>query len=890
MESFTAGDYGGSAGITQYLRHAIVARMPTAETRGRRTPALVFTLLALLAAATLLLRTWGLEYDTVHPDDPKQIFAARKFVEGDYLYGLDSRDLYVRGYPFFAMHLVEWSYRGCEQVLRHVAPGVSPPREALPAEEFKGVLRRIGLALNCLYELAALGLVFVVGRRLFDPWAGLAAAAIFTVSSLHIQTAHIIGADLPGGLFVLGVFFFAVRLRERERLRDWLGAGVCAGLAAAAKYSGLLSLLAPALVFLELRLREGWRSPLSLRRCAGPLVVFAGFVATFLLATPSLLLAPKDGVAAIQSVLQAAKDFHVSEEYEGRRLAFVASIWYHHVNGFNRFFEPLPGWLTLVSIGVFVVRRRLRESFLWVYPLVLFPVAAYGFPVGVAYHYLGVLTPLVWVVGFAVVEGIRALRKPWLRVAAAALLAGWALVAATSDASVFSLPAASTLTERWFADCAQPERFDLESPRNARKQIYPRVLGVDFEDFFASARAEREQEAAGMVSLAARFDLEKRTPTLNHIRNRPHRIHWRDGKARDIELFPPPRRVGESRGELLFPTNLTLGRSSALVALTPEEPAVRHVRREGGASSWLLYAHYPARAAGRGRARLRIGFPGGRRVVRVAKGQDVLLDLDLGRADLLYNGLFSSVRLRSNEPLFVWLVSPQERGWFLLMMERWRELEAWEKGRPGWKSGARLAVARRHLGAGPVQGDAGATETAIPGFRTGDPAELYKAWTGGVDLGVYAEPRPGFPLERFFVKTPDDVLEPPELPPGSRLGGPYEQLVPGFYRVTWEVEGSGGTGVLEYRVTGDSGQREVAALTSPLPAGRKEVSMPLRITASSPGWDIEFPVVNKGDAPVRLVDVRLESDPELQLRWWLGELALALGDRAGGGGAALARP
>ncbi len=862
--------------------------MPTSDPRGRRTPALVLSLLGLLAAATLLLRTWGLEYDTIHPDDPKQLVAARDFVKGNYLYGLDSPNQYTRGYPFFAMHLIEWTYRGCEQVLHYVAPGVRPPREALSADEFKGYLRRIGLALNCLYELVALGLVYLVGRRLFDPWVGLAAAAVFTVSSLHIQTTHIIGADLPGGLFALGVFFFAVRLRERERNRDWLGAGVCAGLAAAAKYSGVLSLFAPALVYLELRHREGWRSTLSLRSCAGPLAMLAGFVAAFSLATPSVLLAPEDGIAAIRSVLGAAKDFWVPEHYEEKRLAFVVSTWYHPLNGFLRFFEPLPAWLTFVSVGMFVARRRLRASFLWIYPLVLFPVAAYGFPVGVSYHYLGILTPLTWIIGFAVVEALRALRMRWLRIAAA-LLGAWALTAAASDASIFSLPAASTLTERWLADCAVPARFDLVSPRKARKQIYPRLLGIDFEDFSASARAEREQETAEMGTLAARFELEKRTPTLNHIRNRPHRIHWSDGKKRDIELFPPPRRTQGGREELVFPANLTLGRSPALVSLAPGETYSRRVRHEEGGASWLLYAHYPARALGRGRARLRIAYPGGRRGVRIGKGGDVLIDLDLRRTDLLYNGLFSSIQLRSNEPIFVWLVSPQERGWFLLLMERWRELEAWELGRPGWKSEARLAVARWHLGAGQIKDAAGSVEAALPGFRDGEPAERYKTWTGGVDLGVYAEPQPLLAMERLFVRAADEEeLSPEELPPGSRLGGPYEQLVPGFYRVIWEVSGSGGAGLLEYRVTGDSGQRELGMMTSPLPVGRKEVSMPLRITPSSPGWDIEFPIVNTGDAPVRLLGIRLENDPEQQLRWWLGELARALGD--GGKEAAPARP
>jgi hypothetical protein len=206
-------------------------------------------------------------------------------------------------------------------------------------------------------------------------------------------------------------------------------------------------------------------------------------------------------------------------------------------------------------------------------------------------------------------------------------------------------------------------------------------------------------------------------------------------------------------------------------------------------------------------------------------------------------------------------------------------LEAWERQRPGWKSEARRAIAQRHLGAGKAAAAVGAAvEAALPGFRTGDPAERFRAWTKGIDLGIYADPRPGVAMERLVVKAGTGESPPPHLPPGSRVAGPLEQLVPGFYRVVWEVSGSGGTGELEYLVTADSGARQVARGLAPLPTGRRELSIQLRVTASSPGWDLEFPIVNRGSAPVRLEGVRVENDPERQLRWWTEGLKQALED------------
>lgn len=845
--------------------------------------ALFLSAAALILATAVFLRTWGMDYDTIHPDDPKQVIAARKFLEGNYTYALDNENRHIRGYPFFAMHMVEWTYRGYERILRHLTPTVAPPRTALPVKKFEIFLRRTGLALNILYELAALGLVFVIGRRLFDPWVGLAAAGIFAVSSLRIQVAHVVGADLPESLATIGVFFFSVRLRGRERLLDYLGVGICAGLAAAAKYHGFLSLLAPALVFLELRRREGWRSLAILWRWVGPLVVLAGFAAAFVLATPSLILAPGAAFAAIVAAIQATVDYWIPPQYAGRRFAYAASIWYHHINNFLRFFEPLPGWLALIALGVFAARRRLRESFLWIYPLVLFPLGAYGFPESVSYHYLGILVTFYWILAFALVEGIRYLGKAWVRIPAVALLGGWALLAAASDTSLFAIPSAAELSEWWYADCPTPGLFRLAEPRLAKDSPHPRLLGIDFGQFSSRANVERKQEeAAGRP--VARFELEKRSPTLNHIRNRPHRIFWEDGKGRDVELFPPPRRTVTAREALVFPENMTLSRSSALLTLPPGEPVVRRIRRAAGDSAWLLYAHYPVRSEGRGQARLRISYPGGRRSLRVVKGGDLFVEVDLRRADLLYNGLFATVRLWSNEPLFVWLVSPQERGWFLLMMERWQELEAWEARGQGWKSATRLAIARAHRGEAPPPGALLSCEQALPDFRTGAAADLYRGWTRGVDLGLYAEPHPRIPLERFVVRTADDELTPPDLPPGGTLAGPHEDLVPGFYRVVYQVSGSGGEGALEYRITGAARAMIIAAVRSPLPEGRQEVSIPLRVTPSAPGWDLEFLVINQGRAPVRIDEVRVENEPELQLRWWLGEMAAALGDRDGATG------
>jgi 4-amino-4-deoxy-L-arabinose transferase-like glycosyltransferase len=87
-------------------------------------------------------------------------------------------------------------------------------------------------------------LMFALTARLFDARAGLWAAVALNLSPvLGLTTAGWVLPDGPLVFFLLAATLFLVRALERDDFyRDWLGFGLCAGLAVFSKYNAVLVL------------------------------------------------------------------------------------------------------------------------------------------------------------------------------------------------------------------------------------------------------------------------------------------------------------------------------------------------------------------------------------------------------------------------------------------------------------------------------------------------------------------------------------------------------------------------------------------------------------------------------------------------------------------------
>jgi 4-amino-4-deoxy-L-arabinose transferase-like glycosyltransferase len=120
--------------------------------------------------------------------------------------------------------------------------------------------------------------------------AGLVAGLLVTASTLYNEVTHVYISDVPAAFFAALCLYCVARLTERESRRDYIGAGIASGLAAASKYPAGVVAIGIVAVWIAWRVaaaRGQERSP-AVRH--GLLLAGAVSLATFLLVMPSFLV------------------------------------------------------------------------------------------------------------------------------------------------------------------------------------------------------------------------------------------------------------------------------------------------------------------------------------------------------------------------------------------------------------------------------------------------------------------------------------------------------------------------------------------------------------------------------------------------------------------------
>ncbi len=279
-----------------------------------------FLLLAILLAA-LALRLYGIDWDDghgFHPDERSFYLRA-----GDMLCLLTA-DPQSDGPHCSAEHLRSLldgdQFRGIEPGLPDFRTSLSAEHSPLNPRWFPlgsaliyalvllrtllepfvdwGVmeLRFAGRTLAALADVASVGLLYVVGRRMYGRWTGLLAAAFAAFAVAHIQHAHFYRPEPFTVLASLACLWAILRFLDGGRAREGALLGALVGLAMAPKVS-VAPILAPlALTFLWVakdRAARPWSElrPADIARIA-PTAALAGLaaLATFFIATPYAFL------------------------------------------------------------------------------------------------------------------------------------------------------------------------------------------------------------------------------------------------------------------------------------------------------------------------------------------------------------------------------------------------------------------------------------------------------------------------------------------------------------------------------------------------------------------------------------------------------------------------
>ncbi len=164
----------------------------------------------------------------------------------------------------------------------------------LRAQIRAGTLHRVTVASRSvpLLEVVAVGFVlFALARRLFGPWAGFLAGALWLLSPLVLGLGHLNGVDVP---FALATSLFSLALLNWLRRRDrrstiWLGLACL--LVASAEITGLLLVGFAGVVVVGVRWRAlRWRSFIPALQIG--LITLIGLWVIYLALEPSLLAHP----------------------------------------------------------------------------------------------------------------------------------------------------------------------------------------------------------------------------------------------------------------------------------------------------------------------------------------------------------------------------------------------------------------------------------------------------------------------------------------------------------------------------------------------------------------------------------------------------------------------
>lgn len=253
-----------------------------------------------------------------------------------------------------------------------------------------------GRAVTALLGTLTILLVYQVGMRWGARHAALA-AGLMAVMPLHVRESHYVLTDVPVTFFVTLTLLLTLRASERERAADFACAGAAAGLAAATKYPGALSLLVPLIaVWMTLNAKPS--------RLLASLSSVAGFGAAFLLGAPYTLL---DLPAFLNGYA------HLAGYYSPKPLGEPAAVtYYKHLSRSMAW----PAFLLLLTgLGLGAVRAirgpgRVRWTVTIVFPLIYFyflsgQTLVYG-------RYLMPLLPFVCLLAAAgAVSGVSLLRR-----------------------------------------------------------------------------------------------------------------------------------------------------------------------------------------------------------------------------------------------------------------------------------------------------------------------------------------------------------------------------------------------------------------------------------------------------------------------------------------------
>jgi len=382
----------------------------------------------------------------------------------------------------------------------------------------------LGRIYSAFWGTASIPLLFLLGRRLYRPAAGLLAALFLAAAPIHVQQSHFFTPDTALGFFLILIMFFSIAALRKGRTADYLLAGASAGAAMAAKYWA--PALLPVLVAFSYGLKERGRS--EGRRLLFALLLAA---AVFFVLSPYVVL---DAGFAVPKILWWAK----------KTTGAIPQLWAYYFEGTPRYLSHLTrslpwglGWpLAVLSGAGFIacLLRRKKEDVLlasWIGLNFLL--------IGSWYirfmRYLLPIIPFLCLAAAALIA--EALSRPRLRLyGLAASLAALLPAAIVSLAllRVYDIPHTKTQASEWIyknVPTGSTIATDHSIPLGGRNGL-PAIYKEEYLDFayLFDHPLPAEERGAYLREKTARADyivLSEETPTYFSRAKKSYPVEWK---------------------------------------------------------------------------------------------------------------------------------------------------------------------------------------------------------------------------------------------------------------------------------------------------------------------------------------------------------------------------
>ncbi len=319
----------------------------------------VFLLILVLAVGS---RFWGLDWGlphTYHVDENWFAGKAIKFLGGNLnpeFFHVPTLHMYSLAGLWGIYYQVEKAAGNARSITEFTDTYIQSP----------SVFYLIGRALSALMGIGTILLLFLLGKRMFGPRTGAIAALLLVFSLDHARISHDMLPDVPMVFFLVLGYLFIWNIAEKGRTRDYIWAGVAAGLAMTTKYGGIMLFL-PILIAHIYRVRQDKRPVREF--ILSPRLIGAGlvFLAVFVIGSPYVVL----------DFPTFKKDFlwqssHLATEGHFGDPAGASALLFYLRYGFKENVGAIAQFFVLGGILLALARRRKADLILLSYPLLQF--------------------------------------------------------------------------------------------------------------------------------------------------------------------------------------------------------------------------------------------------------------------------------------------------------------------------------------------------------------------------------------------------------------------------------------------------------------------------------------------------------------------------------------